>query len=89
MLASPHATILTGQYEMNNTQALFYCLQIGKSSKLKTDALGKIVAVVPAVSAALCSLSHQVRVGTSSFPGDGQVMLPVVFMCGELWKSLA
>lgn len=47
------------------------------------NALCKIVALVPAASAALCSPLHQVPVGVSMaslFPGDGQLMLPVVSM---------
>lgn len=48
------------------------------------DALGKIVALEPAASAAICSLLHQVPVRgniASLFLGDdGQLMLPVVFM---------
>lgn len=54
------------------------------------DALGKIVALVPAASAALCSLLHQVPVGgsiASLFPGDGQLVLHVVFI-GYVGNSL-
>lgn len=54
------------------------------------DALGKIVALEPEASAAICSLLHQVPVGgsiASLFPGDGQLMLPVVFM-GYVGSSL-
>lgn len=57
---------------------------MGKSFKWEMDALGKIVALEPAASAAICSLLHQVPVGgniASLFLGDdGQLMLPVVFM---------
>lgn len=56
------------------------------------NALGKIVALVPAASAAVCSPLHQVAVGVSMaslLPGDGQLMLPVVFMgyAGNLRKA--
>lgn len=59
------------------------------------DSLGKIVALVPAASGAICSLSYQVPVAgsiASLFLGDGQLMLCQLFlwaMWGTLWKSLA
>lgn len=58
------------------------------------NALGKIVALVPAASAAICSPLHRVPVGMSMaslFPGYGQLMLPVMFMgyVGNSWESLA
>lgn len=63
---------------------------MGKSSKWKIDALGKIIALVTSPSAALSSIMHQVPVGGSIarlFPGAGQLILPVVFM-GYVGNSL-